>query len=431
VLNIFKSGREIGPYRSANESNFLRGAAITLAFGKSDVSFFYSSKKLDASNNNSDTLYEEDYFTSFLNTGYHRTQSEYDKKNNIQEQIAGIRFNHNFESLKIGLSGIAVSYNKDMLGDPKPYKRFSFSGNQFRNFGADYSLAKGPLHLFGEIASDGSNYALLQGSIINLNSRIHTGILFRYYPADYIAPYANAFRSNTHTQNEQGMYYGINYKASSKWVIAAYCDMFRFPWLKYNVDAPSQGHEYLLDIRHYPAFSSYISLKIKYYQKEKNLSDNESVMNQIIPYERINTRLEFEKKSNRYLTLRSRIEISGYRVKNQTSSQGFLSFQDIIYDFPNTKLKIYGRIAYFNSRDYDSRLYAYENDLLYSFYIPAFHDEGFRKYLLLRYQPNSMYSFWIKIARTTYLNKEIIGSGGNEIEGNTKTEFRFLIRLDF
>ena len=82
------------------------------------------------------------------------------------------------------------------------------------------------------------------------------------------------------------------------------------------------------------------------------------------------------------------------------------------------------RLQYFETNGYNSRLYAYENDVLYNFSIPVFYDKGYRYYINLNYDLNKQFSFWIKWAQTIYEPKTFIGSGLDEIKGNTKSEIK-------
>ena len=82
------------------------------------------------------------------------------------------------------------------------------------------------------------------------------------------------------------------------------------------------------------------------------------------------------------------------------------------------------RLQYFETGGYNSRLYAYENDVLYSFSIPVFYDKGYRYYLNINYDVNKRVSLWIKWAQTLYKDKNLVGSGLDEIKGNTKSEIK-------
>jgi hypothetical protein len=85
------------------------------------------------------------------------------------------------------------------------------------------------------------------------------------------------------------------------------------------------------------------------------------------------------------------------------------------------------RLLYYETDSYDSRIYTYENDVLYSFSIPAFYGKGFRYYLNLNYDVSKKITTWFRLAQTVYSNQTIIGSGLDEIQGNKKTEVKFQV----
>ena len=89
------------------------------------------------------------------------------------------------------------------------------------------------------------------------------------------------------------------------------------------------------------------------------------------------------------------------------------------------------RLQYFETDGYDSRLYAYENDVLYSFSIPVFYDKGYRYYLNVNYDVNKRLSCWFRWAQTIFKDKTTVGSGLDEIKGNKRTEVKFQVLYYF
>jgi hypothetical protein len=83
------------------------------------------------------------------------------------------------------------------------------------------------------------------------------------------------------------------------------------------------------------------------------------------------------------------------------------------------------RLQYFETEGYDSRLYAFENDLLYSYSIPVFYDKGYRYYFNFNYDVSKKLAIWMKWVQTIYCDKHLIGSGLDEIMGNKRTEAKF------
>src|SRR5205085_6255697 len=123
------------------------------------------------------------------------------------------------------------------------------------------------------------------------------------------------------------------------------------------------------------------------------------------------------------INLKCRTELLWYD-KGSRQQTGFLQLFDIAYV---PMLKPYSgivRLQYFETDGYDARIYAYENDVLYSYSIPAFFDKGFRYYVTINYNVTKDISFWIRFAQAIYPDKTSIGSGLDEIAGNRKTEIK-------
>ena len=69
--------------------------------------------------------------------------------------------------------------------------------------------------------------------------------------------------------------------------------------------------------------------------------------------------------------------------------------------------------------------------MLYYFRIPAYYYQGSRTYLTLRYQIKKGIDLWLRWGNWLYTNRDIIGSGLNEIEGPSKTDVRAQLRFQF
>ena len=102
------------------------------------------------------------------------------------------------------------------------------------------------------------------------------------------------------------------------------------------------------------------------------------------------------------------------------ASQGWALAQDARWQY--ARGQVGGRLAYFNTDDYDSRLYVYERDVPYAFSIPAYFDKGFRAYLVGEYELNRHVSLWFRFSRTRILNQKTIGSGYDEISVPHRTD---------
>jgi hypothetical protein len=149
----------------------------------------------------------------------------------------------------------------------------------------------------------------------------------------------------------------------------------------------------------------------------------------MIPKQSWRTQINY--KINSAITLRNRVEILWYDKNEDDFEPGFLTFFDLFY---KPVLKPYSgniRLEYFETGGYNSRIYAYENDVLYSFSIPGFYDKGYRYYINVSYEVKRNLSVWIRWAQSIYKNKTSVGSGLDETPGEHRSEIKTQIMLLF
>jgi hypothetical protein len=158
--------------------------------------------------------------------------------------------------------------------------------------------------------------------------------------------------------------------------------------------------------------------------KPINYNPYNLILNPVTARPKQNFRTQFNYKLDNSFTFRSRVELSWFDKKSNAPQNGFLTFVDILY---KPMLKAFSgniRLQYFETVDYDSRIYAFENDVLYGYSIPSFFDKGYRYYVNGNYDVSKKLSFWIRFAQTIYSNKNTIGSGLDLIYGNKKSEVK-------
>jgi hypothetical protein len=85
----------------------------------------------------------------------------------------------------------------------------------------------------------------------------------------------------------------------------------------------------------------------------------------------------------------------------------------------------------FDTDDFDNRLYVYEKDVWLAFTFPAYSGRGVRHFLLLQYRLSEKIDFWVRWAQTRFTDRDIIGSSGEAILGNTRNDVRFQVRIRF
>jgi hypothetical protein len=434
----------IRPFTSAIESSYLRGGAFTYDLGQFELTGFYSRTRRDGSLSEveNDSLAIDDPDNLFIETlrisGLHRTEREIAGKGIFREQTWGthLNFTHPKKNLHIGASFIRTDYNLPFRRNARSSRDsllylFEFQGKTNYNFGLNFNYQWQNFSFFGEAAQSRSGgRGILSGLVASLASNVDFAMFFRHYDRDFHTFFGSALGEGTRNINEQGIYGGIKINVSSKIKVAAYYDRFRFPWLRFRVDAPSEGYEWLGRITY--QINKKISLYAQFREevKDRNVSTevSQTAFREIKAANKHNYLLNLDYQAEKILRLRSRIQFSTFRFNGQFT-QGYALVQDIGLDFG--KLSLDARMALFDTDDFDNRQYIYEKDVLWYFSIPAYSGQGIRNYVMIQYQMSKRFNFWLRWSRFSYPNQNTISTGGEQIAGNQRTDIRLQMRVKF
>jgi len=387
----------IQAYRSNDENRFHRGVAILLQKKHWSLGTFVSYKAIDA-NRKLDTVNSKYYVSALINSGYHRTTAELADKHSLQLTTSGGVLTYQYKGFKIGANIIVNRFSLPVIPAEAPYRKYSFRGQQMLNYSADYHYTHNNLHFFGEAAFNSSlNMALLQGLMYAVDKRLDLSLLYRKLDRSYYSFQGNAFMESVEPSNEEGIYAGASMKISNSITLDAFVDYYRFPWLRYRLDLPGRGKDFLLQFTWKPDKKTVLYGRYRRESKTENLSEEENQAgmyffmpvlsqpgNNNSPGDRLsisgfiskaNWRLNLSHIFSRQVEWRVRFEHSG--VENGIKlSTGYLFFTDLFWTPPKTPVSISGRLGIFETTDYSSRIYAFENDVMYYSTIPAFFGRG-------------------------------------------------------
>ncbi len=426
ALNISKTNQGIRPYTSTDENQYFRGISTALKAGDSRFSFFFSKKNRDGNLASSDSL--GTWFTSLQSSGYHRTESEIADKKSVGDLNAGVLGSWQSGNLKLGAVFLYRHFALPFMPANQLYNRFYFRGTENYVSGADYLYSKGNYQLYGEAAvSKSGGKAVLQGVTAYLHDRIQLSSLFRHFDKDYHAIWAAPFSEGSSAANETGLYLGTHILPFKYVTLSAYSDVHRSEWIKYTTAGPSNGWDVFAQADFRPPGPFQVYIRYKNEEKDKKFLLNEKHVTQ--PEQFRKSRFHVQYNLSEAIVLKARFEHVQY--KGLKTENGIMAYQDVQFSPVRFPLNLSARIAWFNTESYNTRIYAYENDLLYTFAIPAFYGEGFRTYMNLKYKLSEKAEVWVKMANTIQNNTESIGTGYNQIAGNQKTELKFQLRLKF
>jgi hypothetical protein len=430
VASVVKNDVGLRPYTSANEFAYLRGVAATVNLSKNiDFSPFYSNRKVDASVNVD--VNGQDVITNINETGLHRTENEIDNKNSTGQEVFGGALRYKTTNLNIGATAFHATYSKPFTQGAGLYRLYNFTGKELTNVGLHYSYTFKNIYLFGEFAKSlDAGFAHVNGALMSLSNSVSAVLMYRNYQKDYHNFFNQATSEASEAVNEKGFYAGLNINPNKKWSIQLYGDYFKFPWLKFRIDAPSDGYEILAQTTYTPSKTFKALLRFKSEIKQQN-TDHSVPINYLDNVRRENYRAEVKWALNKVISLQNRVEVVQFAKGDAKAELGYLVYQDVNYSPMSSGLSGNIRVAYFNSASFNSRIYAYEDDVLYNFTFGLYNGKGVRGYANLKYRIKKGLDIWGRYALYNYDNIEAVGSGLDEIKGSMKSEMRIQLRYQF
>lgn len=433
VMGIKRNPLGLRPYASVDENLFMRGAATTIALGKWEFTAFYSNKNIDANISDADTLDNNQLVvTSFQNSGFHSTPGELFDKDAIEETYYGGNISYKTRRLSVGITAAHGTYGGNVERGLSFYNQFEYNGADNTVMGLDYSYLKGNFNFFGEFSrSSNGGMAYMNGVLISLDPKIAVSILHRNYGRDYQSVHSNALAESSRPVNEKGLLMGVTAKPHKHLTFSTYFDRFEFPWMRFQADAPSHGYEYLAQVNYKPSKKMEMYFRVRKRIRPRNTPLDIPDIDFVATRDQVSYRYNISYKLSDAISFRNRVEYTEFKLTGQGVEKGFLIYQDINYKPLSSPWSINFRYALFEMESYDARIYAYESDVLYAFSIPAYYNRGTRMYLTLRYKIRRGIDLWLRYAQWFYNDRDVIGSGLTEINGNTRSEVKAQLRFRF
>lgn len=412
----FMSGRSTAaPYTSTEENSFFRGVSLTLGSMNAGAVFFASSNNIDAR-----IICDEDSavtgVSNLVSGGLHVTESQLEARNSLTETITGLHLTAGADKIRGGVTASATWFSMPFRPDKsKPENLHAFEGSRMLNLAADFRAGTGPVLLFAEAGlSIPGSCAATAGLRAKPSGRVTFNLLARHFSPDYHAFHSGAFKAGSGSGNETGVAASMHLEAARHLFVTAAADHYRIPWLRYRSSAPSYGSRIEIKGEYMPRDD--ISLRLSYTSSSREY-DSASETGTAVSV--INTRqqLSFVLNCNPVKGLRLTTRASASFI-SPSRENGYLLCQDFSYSLRKFPLRIWFRYALCSTDGWDSRLYAWENDLLASFSVPALYGEMTRSFLMLSWEPAD----WVE-ARLKYACTESITGLKHELKMQIRIVF--------
>ena len=416
----------IKKHSSTDEYNYFQGIAGSISItNRLSADAFYSYRTMDG-------IVDNQFITSIKEDGYHRVVKDFEKKNTFSNQLIGSNLHYNGKSFELGLTSVYNVFNKMLNPTDRTYNQFYPRGKDFFNIGMNYKVFWKQFTLLGETAID-KNGKLATMNMLRYSPKgdFQLILMNRFYDVAYQGIYAKSMGEGSSVQNESGFYIGLETNLLRHFKLMTYGDFFYFPWKKYQLSKNgTHGFDGVIQLSYSPSYELDMFIKYRYKNKHKDITP-EGGKKTTLPYIQQKGRYQLNYSPINELMLKTTVDIVYNAFQLEKASKGILVGESIGYKFKKLPIQLDGSVAWFHTDDYASRISMYEKSLLYTFHVPSFYGKGERYALNVRYTWKDMLVLQAKYAYTHYRDRETIGSGLEQINGNRKNDLYFQIRLKF
>lgn len=435
-MNVKRYGMGIKPYRSFDENRFFRGVAGTFRLKDFEVTGLASYKKMDANVINADTSTNGEIdvvgVSSLEMSGLHNTNSLMQDKGVIEQSVFGGNAAYNKRNLHVGATAYYMRLSAELVKAPSLYNQYDFQGKNNFVGGLDYNYIFKNANLFGEFSvSANGGKAFCQGVIVALDPKLTFSAHYRHFEKNFQNLYGNAISENTLPQNEKSLYLGMEAKLFKSLTFSVYLDQYKFDYLKSTASAPSIGRDIFTQLNYTPTKKIDMYFRFRHRTKFVNTSED-NFYDYLTPFVQYNYRYNLSTQITPDIKFKSRVEYTHVDKATEPDENGVAFVQDLIYKKLKFPFTFTLRYAVFDTKSFDSRVYVYENDVLYSYSVPALYNKGQRVYFIVNWDVTRNFEIWVRVASTIYDNQTQQSVGSlNQIDSNHKTELKLQARLKF
>ena len=423
------------PHSSVSDSKHFQGIATNIDLtSRLNISVLFSHLYVDATLNADSTS-----VSTILYSPQHRTTTEIKKNDNTKKSDIGVHFRYSSPishilQWNIGTSFVLSTFNReldptfskaDTISASRLYRLYYPHGKTFWNTSFDYNLRYHSFCFNGETAiNDEWALATINTATWKAVDDILTlSAIQRYYSHKYNTINGSCFSSGGAVQNESGLFLATQYKFLKYFTIDAYTDIAYYPYLKYQISDASSAWDNCFTITYtHSTWNVSIRYRVNSRQKEYTYKKRKRLI------WRTDQKLRFLfTYNNEHLNLRTHIE--GSKLTYDNDSFGILLSQSANYMF-NKRWSIYLSCTYFNTDDYDSRIYNYERGLLYSFGYSPYYGKGLRLALMTKYDISKHFTATFKVGNTHYYDRKTIGTAERTIYSNRQTDFDLQLKIN-
>ena len=413
-----RNSKLLTAHTSRSVVGYLQGAAATVSLSKQfKLTTFASYRPVDA------TLNENGTARTLVNNGYHRTPTEMDKKYNTHETDLGFSFGWRKGMLYINANGVYTHLDRRLSPEKENtlYRRYAAEGSDFSNFSLDYGYNNYRMSFAGETAinRNGAIAAIHSLSYV-ASEQIKLTAIHRYFDKSYTALHAYSFCEGGSVQNEHGVYLGINWQPARSWLIQGYADYAHFSWPRYRISAPSDAFDAMVTTK-YSQQKWSLEGRYRLHLRQQDNSTKDRLINRTDHQVRLNWSYTVAPK----LTLRTQANAVS-KATEQGNQKGIMLCEEAAWK--GRRLQIDANFGWFNTDDYNSRIYYFEKSVLYDHTSTMYYGQGIHYTLMAKAELGKRLTLAAKMMVTNYFDRSFISSGLQQVDRSSMTDMLVQLR---
>ncbi len=292
-------------------------------------------------------------------------------KEEAWNHVVGVNATGRWNRLKVGITAV------ENIEQPTPAPSLNGGENCVGTIGVNARWNMGKVDIWGEVATSHGNkwgVGVITGVRYRPISDLNLLAIYRYYSPEFDNVYANSLCSWSRMKDEHGGYFGVEYNRLRNWQLSAFGDVWK------------TGFETMAQADFIPQKD--YRMHTRFRVKRKDEKDTYSL--------RWNMVYNFGQ-------WKMKTQADGNMVQAKGAwTYGWSVLQDVEYRFSEVPIVLQFRAQAFDAREWNNRVYIYENDVLYAYAIPFVYGLGGRFWLNARYKINDTFSVYLRVSETIY-----------------------------
>jgi hypothetical protein len=417
------------PYRSGNHGRFYRGVTATWSGGGSRVLVYGSTRKLSATE-----VLHEDQRIGFRFPGwtsFRRTSGERDRHHNLNLNSMGVDVyrSHSWLNLhlehRVGLSRHGFS-GEIIPRDGLAYREH-FAGSNLTAWSAASQLRYGTLEAMTEWSGS------VQGGIARVHGlrirqgNMDGGVWSRRYDRNHYTVFGSGIGAFSGAANERGIGAWVVVRPVRGVRVRMYADRYESVGVRPDADAGVWGWERgtAADVRVSRGVLVRGEAIIRGVLRGVDMEDEFGRVSRVrVERERVTVRGSVRVEPGAGWLWQGRADVQGLMGVVPDIGVGRLGGAGVaqVMRYRNDQWEFIVQHHIFHADTHDTRVYAYEYDLLNVIRIPSFSGAGQRYSTVIQYQPRSWLLIRTKLGRTKYSDRFAVGSGNDLTDGPSRTD---------